>query len=38
MSAKAVQLLIARIKGKSDIPGHVIIQCELELRGSTGST
>ena len=37
MSAKAVQLLIARLKGESDIPGHVMIKSELVLRGSTGS-
>ena len=37
MSAKAVQLLIARLKGEPDIPMHVMIKSELVLRGTTGS-
>jgi LacI family transcriptional regulator len=37
MSAKAVNLLIARLKGEPDIPVEVLIKSELMLRESTGS-
>ncbi len=37
MSAKAVNLLIARLKGELDIPVEVLIKSELMLRESTGS-
>lgn len=37
MSAKAVQLLIAHLRGEPDIPLSVMIKSELVLRGTTGS-
>ncbi len=37
MSAKAVSLLIARLRGELDIPTEVLIKSELMLRESTGA-
>jgi DNA-binding LacI/PurR family transcriptional regulator len=35
MAAKAVQLLVARLRGEQDIPVTVLIRSELVLRETT---